>query len=556
MTVQITRHFATVGERQVHYRRAGSGPPVFLLNQSPNSSTEYIPLIQRLAARYTVFAPDTPGNGLSDPLPIANPTMPDFADALAALFDELDIGKAAVYGYHTGGLCALQFAVRHPERAAVTITNGYLHMEESDRQDILEHYFAELSLDWAGSHLTWIWARMRDQYMFFPWFKRNLSARTDWDLPSNEHIHQAVMEILRAGDAYRGPYRCAFTFRADEAVQQARAPAVVMTSKEDVLYPGMDRMPEPAASVRTFRPETHAASEDLLEDLLAEYAGEGSAPALVAARPMAGGLWSDYLRVGEVSLRALRNTDGSGRPVVLQHASAGSSRSCAALMEHFIGRRPVLAVDLPGHGESDKVSAAEPLSVADQAKYLAGAIRAAGYSEVDVVGDWGGGTVGIELSVQEPELVRHLAIPNLLHLDAGTRDKYLASYTPDLVPDEYGTHLIKAWNMVRDQQLFAPWFERQGANAVRSHEPELDPEILHQRTMDLLKCADIYQARYASHFAYPVAERLPQAHCPVLIGEGNYPGRDELAALASCDVRRLPYARDALTEELLGFFSG
>ncbi len=553
MTVQITRHFATVGERQVHYRRAGSGAPVFLLNQSPNSSTEYIPLIERLAANYTVFAPDTPGNGLSDPLSLETPTMADFADALAELFDELTIDKAAVYGYHTGGLCALQFAVRHPERAVVTITNGYLHMEEGDRQDILKHYFAELKQDWTGSHLAWVWARMREQYLFFPWFKKTLSARTDWDLPSAANIHQAVMEILRAGDAYRGPYRAAFLFRADEAVQEARAPAVVMTSKQDVLYPGMDRMPEPAASVRVFRPETHAASEDLLEQLLAEYSGGGSAPSVVSARPMAGRLWSDFLTVNGMSLRALRNTDGQGRAVVFQHASAGSSRSCAALMRQFVGQRPVLAVDLPGNGESDKLGGAEPLSVADQAKYLAGAIRAAGYSEADVVGDWGGGIVGIELTVQEPDLVRHLAIPNLVDLNAATRDKYLANYTPDITPNDYGTHLTRAWTMVRDQQLFAPWFERKGANAVRSHEPELDAAVVHQRTMDLLKCADVYQARYASHFSYPVAERLPQAHCPVLIGDSGFVG-NAIAEMANCEIRPLPHDHGPLSEKLLGFF--
>ena len=58
MTATITRHMATIrGERQVHYRRGGSGPPVILLHQSPNSSQEYIPLITDLAEDYTVFAP-------------------------------------------------------------------------------------------------------------------------------------------------------------------------------------------------------------------------------------------------------------------------------------------------------------------------------------------------------------------------------------------------------------------------------------------------------------------------------------------------------------------
>ena len=556
MTAQITRHFATVGERQVHYRRAGTGAPVFLLNQSPNSSTEYIPLIERLAASYTVIAPDTPGNGLSDPLSIATPTMGDFADALAELFDELGIERAAVYGFHTGGLCALQFAVKHPDRAVVTITNGYVHMEEADRQDILKHYFAELNLDWTGSHLTWIWARMRDQYLFFPWFKRTLEGRTDWDMRPPEHIHRAVMEILRAGDAYRGPYRAAFTFRADEAVQQAGAPAVVMTSKQDVLYPSMDRMPEPAASVRVFRPDTHAASEDLLVQLLAEYSGTGLAPSVPATRPFPDRLWADFLTVGDISVYARRNTAGSGRAVVFLHASAGSSRSSDGLMRHFVGHRPVLAVDLPGNGESDGVSEAEPLSVADQAEYLAQAIRAAGYSEVDVVGSWGGGSVGIELSVREPDLVRHLAIPNLLYLDAATQEKYLRGYTPSITPDAYGTHLIRAWNMIRDQQLFAPWFDQKGKNAVRSHEPELSAEVIHRRTMDLLKSADVYQARYASHFKYPVAERLPQAHCPVLIGASGYPAAGELAEITNAAIQPLPADPAALTETLLEFFDG
>ena len=218
------------------------------------------------------------------------------------------------------------------------------------------------------------------------------------------------------------------------------------------------------------------------------------------------------------------------------------------------GRRPVLAVDMPGNGESDKVTDAEPLSVADQARYLARAIRAAGYDEVDVVGDWGGGSVGIELSVQEPDLIRHLAIPNLLHLDETSRNKYLERYTPDITPEPYGTHLIRVWNMIRDQQLFAPWFEQQGKNAVRAHEPELDAEILHRRTMDLLKCADVYQARYASHFTYPVRERLPQAHCPVLIGDSGYGGMTEVADMANCETRPLPHDQGELSAALLDFF--
>ena len=69
MTSQaIARGFLTLPGRQVHYRRAGSGPPVVLLHQSPKTSEELVPLIAVLAEHFTVFAPDTPGYGLSDPI--------------------------------------------------------------------------------------------------------------------------------------------------------------------------------------------------------------------------------------------------------------------------------------------------------------------------------------------------------------------------------------------------------------------------------------------------------------------------------------------------------
>ena len=66
---QIRRHYVTVkGERQVHYRRAGSGPAFVLMHESPLSSQSLERLIEALATRFTVFALDTPGYGSSGPL--------------------------------------------------------------------------------------------------------------------------------------------------------------------------------------------------------------------------------------------------------------------------------------------------------------------------------------------------------------------------------------------------------------------------------------------------------------------------------------------------------
>lgn len=71
--ILVRRRYAHINGRAVHYRRAGSGPPIVLVHASPQSSLSLTPLIKFLAPRFTVFAFDTPGFGFSDPLPKKNP---------------------------------------------------------------------------------------------------------------------------------------------------------------------------------------------------------------------------------------------------------------------------------------------------------------------------------------------------------------------------------------------------------------------------------------------------------------------------------------------------
>lgn len=534
MTQRITRHFATVGDRrQVHYRRAGSGPPVILLHQSPASSRDYLGLIDEIAALgCTVIAPDTPGNGLSDPLPGRElPEMEEFADALSEFMTELGIERAPVYGFHTGGVCALALGLIHPHRVTVTVTNGYVQLEAAERDEILEKYLPSFNYDWSGSHLTWAWARMREQLIFFPWYRKDTARRLDYDLPSPHVLHGWLMDFLRAGDNYRRAYRAAFTFDCARAVQETKAKAVVTTTRTDVLSPCMDAMPPVPPNVLKMRPETDAESMRNVIQALREHPSPQKVLADTAARAMSGRIWSDYLQVPDASLFCRRNTDGQGRPIVMIHSSVESSLSMDRFMKPLIGTRPLLAVDLPGNGESDNPLGVN-VTVEAQARALEQAIRAAGYDEVDVFGHMGGGCVGIELALRCPNLVKHLAVPSLTVLDDAMREEYLANYCPPIELDEHGAHLIKAWNMLRDQELYHPWYRHTKDHIRRAGEPDIAPDVIQRRTLDLFKCIDIYVAVHRAHITYPIVDKLADVTCPVLFGDSNQPMSSDFAAAA------------------------
>jgi pimeloyl-ACP methyl ester carboxylesterase len=555
MAIQITRHFATVkGERQVHYRRAGTGPAVILLHQSPTSSREYIPLIQEIASLgFTVFSPDTPGNGLSDPFPGDEwKPMEGFADGVVNLMDELGIKKAPVYGFHTGGVCALALCLRHPERFTVAIMNGYIQMDKAEVDEILEHYLPEVKPDWSGAHLTWTWARFREQLLFFPWYRKDLARRMNYDVPPPAHIHMSVMDFLKCQD-YRRAYRPAFLFDCANAVKDMKGNMVITTSKTDVLDKYHHMLTNVPANVRLLNPANPIESKDQFIKVIAENPSPEQAPAQTATKPMPGKIWQEYFQVDGGSIYARRNTDGKGRPIVFIHSSAGSSRSMDKLMAPFIGKRPVIAFDLPGNGDSDNPMGGS-VTVEAQAKYLAQAIKAASYSEVDVFGYWGGCTVAVELAAQNPDLVKHIAAPTLMVLSDDVRDEYLAHYTPTIELDENGAHWIKVWNMVRDQELFAPWYIRKKENIIRDHEPDIAPDVIHRRTVDLFKALDIYQSAYGAHFRYPVLTKLAHVKCPILLNEKSSGTREALAVSKTATAKAVPFAPDALAHELLAFF--
>ena len=80
----IRKGYVNVSHGQMHYRTAGSGPPVILVHGSPSSSRTYIDLMGRLSDQFTVIALDTAGYGNSTPLmPGGQPEIPDFARVLA-----------------------------------------------------------------------------------------------------------------------------------------------------------------------------------------------------------------------------------------------------------------------------------------------------------------------------------------------------------------------------------------------------------------------------------------------------------------------------------------
>ncbi len=99
----------------VQLAREGEGPPVLAVHGGPGGFDQGLAWCRHLRnAGCQVLAPSRPGY-LRTPLQSGR-TPQDQADLYAAMLDALDIERAAVLAFSSGGPSAVHFAARHPDR--------------------------------------------------------------------------------------------------------------------------------------------------------------------------------------------------------------------------------------------------------------------------------------------------------------------------------------------------------------------------------------------------------------------------------------------------------
>ncbi len=233
----IKRGFVDVPHGQMHYRYAGeSGEALLVLHASPGSSRQQMKLIEDFAAEARVFAPDTPGNGDSDALSDQEPTIPELAAAVLAFMDAVGLQKVRVYGSHTGAAIAAELAILAPERISALVLDGVSLMEGEELEEILATYAFPFEPDLDGAYLARLFQFCRDQYVFFPWYRRTRAGRRDGGLGSAADLHAWIVEVMKASTTYHLNYRAAFKWPADKRMGLIACPTLVTAAINDPLY--------------------------------------------------------------------------------------------------------------------------------------------------------------------------------------------------------------------------------------------------------------------------------------------------------------------------------
>ena len=107
----IQRRYVDDGPIRWHVTTMGRGPAVLLIHGTGASSHSLHPLMQRLAERFTLVAPDLPGHALTRADRSFEPSLPNIARALGRLTDALALRPVLVVGHSAGAAIVVRMTL-------------------------------------------------------------------------------------------------------------------------------------------------------------------------------------------------------------------------------------------------------------------------------------------------------------------------------------------------------------------------------------------------------------------------------------------------------------
>ena len=136
------------------------GTPLLCIHQTAGSGRVFERFLALAGRDRSVYAPDLPGFGESDPPP-TRPTVADYAGAIGDFLDTMRFRQIDVLGYQAGALVAAEMAVARPKQVRRVVMVSVPVLNDAER-DAFRRGSSAATED--GSHLMVEWKRTMESY--------------------------------------------------------------------------------------------------------------------------------------------------------------------------------------------------------------------------------------------------------------------------------------------------------------------------------------------------------------------------------------------------------
>ena len=226
------------------YRISGEGEPVAQIHGAGFGHFNFDPATPELSKHFQIVDYDLRGYGQSD-RPVQHYDMEVWADDLAGLMDALEIAEAHIHGTSMGGMIAIAFAGKYPERTTSVVINCAAAKLGATGRLIFKNWIdiARMDPDGPGSRL------LAELITWQALSKRFLEEQ------SAEELTGLIQQILRDSnriEVFTAACQAMCDMDLTSWLPKISSPALVLGGDEDLMTP-WDQGPNGAGQEAIYR---------------------------------------------------------------------------------------------------------------------------------------------------------------------------------------------------------------------------------------------------------------------------------------------------------------
>jgi len=138
------------------------GTPLLCLHKSPLSGRVFERFLALAGRDRSVYAPDLPGFGDSDP-PTSRPAIVDYAAAVGDFLETMRFRQIDLLGYHAGAIIAAELAITRPKQIRRVVLVSVPLLTESERE-AAKRVPPSIPPNVEGPQLATEWQRVAESY--------------------------------------------------------------------------------------------------------------------------------------------------------------------------------------------------------------------------------------------------------------------------------------------------------------------------------------------------------------------------------------------------------
>ena len=242
--------------------------------------------------------------------------------------------------------------------------------------------------------------------------------------------------------------------------------------------------------------------------------------------------WQEHLRWVRIFDRWMNivdmNRSAEGTPLIFIHGLSGCWQNWLEQLPHFARDRRVIAVDLPGFGQSEMP--AEEISVTGYADTIDALMSDLGIDTAQIIGNSMGGFIGAELAIQHPARVERLVLVAAAGLSIESirteRTTGLRHRAENIVFFGLGHVASRSHQVALRKRLRAALLL-----IVAAHPSKLPGPLAAQQVLGSGKPG--FSDALEAMCRYPLRDRLEKISCPTLILWGD---KDRLVPLKDASI--------------------